>query len=212
MIGNSNIFMPKSLHVAALLAAVAMLWPAATPPANASTTLQGTYWDADNRTCGNTNSCQLQFAAVPVGKTLLVRRVGCLFQLPSTAKISHARLQRLNVVSTVNGLRDTGSGTADVQRQRLQALLFQCRDAPRRPQRRETGGISQSPGDGCQYPDAMHPSRRDYAVSVAAARHLRRDASIPRAELAAHAPRVEQRLHVPGDAETRAVAAVSLRQ
>lgn len=66
------------------------------------------YWDADSRTCGNINSCQLQFGAVPIGKTLLVRRVGCLFQLPSTAKISQARLQRLNIAATVVGYEILG--------------------------------------------------------------------------------------------------------
>jgi hypothetical protein len=69
---------------------------------------KGTYWDADSRTCGNINSCQLQFAAVPIGKTLLVRRVGCVFQLPSTAKISQARLQRLNIAATVVGYEILG--------------------------------------------------------------------------------------------------------
>jgi hypothetical protein len=101
------------IAIAAAVAAPAAFAPAA---ANAAATIsQGFYQDQTIKLCSNASFCQIQFSAIPAGKTLIVRNIGCTFNASGTAPLLTLVMRsRLNgaLTSRSNYMVQTYMGTS----------------------------------------------------------------------------------------------------
>ncbi|BBE72376.1 hypothetical protein [Oharaeibacter diazotrophicus] len=87
----------------AALAAAALV--ASATAATAAPTIAGAYWsERVLKVCDNTSFCELNFTAVPAGKTLIATDAGCVVTMPTNQAISAISVSGRKADNTSIGL------------------------------------------------------------------------------------------------------------